>query len=242
MLEPTGRVRHPRLGAARVVGGILGKLVRGTSVKDLVQAIAGGQYTSPEGLFYGGSGPEQPVLELARMFAERIGAYDRGAVLDLHTGYGPRGAGMLLPADASSAAVAQALVGGPQREAGILLANEPQGGMYNPSGTVLGFLGQQLTDQQRGNFAWLGVEHGTLGASLPRKLQTLAIMVLENQGSQHGYATDQAKATVARWFQELFNPADALWQARVLHQHDLLLDAIVQRNGTGEGGPLSAVR
>lgn len=88
----------------------------------------------------------------------------------------------------------------------------------------------------------LGVEHGTLGASLPRKLQTLAIMVLENQGSHHGYATDQARDTVARWFMELFNPADPVWQARVLQQHDVLLAALLQRDGTGESRPLSAAR
>ncbi len=57
------------------------------------EVVAGGQYTHPEGLFYGGS---KPVWS-TRTFKEIVTRYGRGkkriAVIDFHTGLGPLGYG-----------------------------------------------------------------------------------------------------------------------------------------------------
>ena len=59
----------------------------------LQEVVAGGQYTDPDGLFYGGDGP----VWSTRTFAEIVTRYGRGkqriAVIDLHTGLGPLGYG-----------------------------------------------------------------------------------------------------------------------------------------------------
>jgi hypothetical protein len=57
-------------------------------------ALTGGQYTRPTGLFYGGDRPSWSALRLAEILAERLPAsVERIAVLDLHTGLGPRAYG-----------------------------------------------------------------------------------------------------------------------------------------------------
>jgi hypothetical protein len=59
----------------------------------LQRAITGGQYTHPDGIFYGGSAPvwsRQTVLATAR---EYLGRARRIAIIDYHTGLGPYGHG-----------------------------------------------------------------------------------------------------------------------------------------------------
>lgn len=59
----------------------------------LQEVATGGQYTDPDGLFYGGDGP----VWSTRTFAEIVTRYGRGkqriALIDLHTGLGPLGYG-----------------------------------------------------------------------------------------------------------------------------------------------------
>ena len=54
-------------------------------------AFNGGQYQSPEGLFYGGQQPEWSRLALARCLPEALGPARRCVWVDLHTGIGPYG-------------------------------------------------------------------------------------------------------------------------------------------------------
>lgn len=57
----------------------------------LAQAISGGQYTHPDGLFYGGSAPTWSRMTLEAIFAEHLSqAIDIG-IVDYHTGLGPDG-------------------------------------------------------------------------------------------------------------------------------------------------------
>jgi len=56
-------------------------------------AMSSGQYTRPDGLFYGGSGPTWSANMLRKILAEHAGAARQLAVLDIHTGLGPQGYG-----------------------------------------------------------------------------------------------------------------------------------------------------
>jgi uncharacterized protein DUF2817 len=59
----------------------------------LQQAISGGQYTHPEGVFYGGSAPSWSRLTLLAIAARHLAKARRVAVIDYHTGLGPWGHG-----------------------------------------------------------------------------------------------------------------------------------------------------
>ena len=59
----------------------------------LQQAISGGQYRHPDGIFYGGQAPTWAAGLLRRIFSERLGKARDVAVIDYHTGLGPRGYG-----------------------------------------------------------------------------------------------------------------------------------------------------
>lgn len=59
----------------------------------LQRAITGGQYTHPEGIFYGGTGPSEARRTLERIARAQLSRARRLAVIDYHTGLGPYGHG-----------------------------------------------------------------------------------------------------------------------------------------------------
>lgn len=66
----------------------------------LQQAVSGGQYDHPDGIFYGGTGPVWSHRWLRTELPALVGAASRVALLDLHTGLGPWGHGELISSDA----------------------------------------------------------------------------------------------------------------------------------------------
>ena len=61
--------------------------------RGLQQAITGGQYRHPQGLFYGGSAPTWSRLTIERVLRQHGAGVRRLAWMDVHTGLGPSGHG-----------------------------------------------------------------------------------------------------------------------------------------------------
>jgi hypothetical protein len=59
----------------------------------LQQAVSGGQYNHPEGLFFGGTAPTAARRTLIRILDEQLAGANRIAFIDYHTGLGPYGYG-----------------------------------------------------------------------------------------------------------------------------------------------------
>jgi hypothetical protein len=57
----------------------------------LIQAMTGGQYRHPDGVFYGGAGETWSRRTLTTIFRERLSAASDIGVIDYHTGLGPVG-------------------------------------------------------------------------------------------------------------------------------------------------------
>jgi hypothetical protein len=68
----------------------------------LRQAMWGGQYICPNGIFYGGLEPTWSRLNLASVYARYLARASRVAIIDYHTGLGPWGFGEHLVAVAST--------------------------------------------------------------------------------------------------------------------------------------------
>lgn len=63
------------------------------------QWVSGGQYRHPTGLFYGGERPVWAQRTLRSLCDELLAGRERIAIIDLHTGLGPRGVGELISSD-----------------------------------------------------------------------------------------------------------------------------------------------
>ena len=76
----------------------------------LVQALSGGQYRHPDGVYYGGASETWSRRTLTGIFAKHLARARHVGVLDYHTGLGPTGYGEpMVSADNRSAEYARAL-------------------------------------------------------------------------------------------------------------------------------------
>ena len=74
----------------------------------LQAAVTNGQYNHADGIFYGGDGPTWSHRTLKQIFADHLGHAAKVAVIDYHTGLGPRGHGeRIFPCNADSPAMAR---------------------------------------------------------------------------------------------------------------------------------------
>lgn len=75
-------------------------------VEAAYRALSGGQYQHPRGVQYGGQAPVWSNRVLRQLWAAHAGRAEVAALVDLHSGLGPRGVGLVLQtaADGSTAA------------------------------------------------------------------------------------------------------------------------------------------
>jgi Protein of unknown function (DUF2817) len=71
----------------------IGALIAQRGMPWLQQAISGGQYHDPQGIFYGGTAPTWSNGALRRLLATHCASAAKLAWIDLHTGLGPNGHG-----------------------------------------------------------------------------------------------------------------------------------------------------
>ena len=64
------------------------------------QAVSGGQYAHPQGLFFGGAGPTWSRRTQTELFRTYLGGASRIGIIDYHTGLGPWGFGEQIVPDA----------------------------------------------------------------------------------------------------------------------------------------------
>jgi hypothetical protein len=79
----------PREAADRAVAAFVAK----HGQRAFQQAVSGGQYEFPDGLFYGGKKPVWSHLTFSEIVRRQVSHATRVAFIDLHTGLGPSGYG-----------------------------------------------------------------------------------------------------------------------------------------------------
>jgi hypothetical protein len=72
---------------------VLGAYAQAHGFMALQQAVSGGQFNHPKGVFYGGSGPTWSRRTQTAIFAQYLAKAAKVAIIDYHTGLGPWGYG-----------------------------------------------------------------------------------------------------------------------------------------------------
>lgn len=89
-LEPKKKLGNAFLHEVGFLGGML-KQVVSNGADTISNALLGGQYEYPQGVYYGGNGDEASTAFLKSVFEDTLsGDYENIVHIDLHTGYGPR--------------------------------------------------------------------------------------------------------------------------------------------------------
>ena len=79
--------------------GLLLEMLADRGLESFQQTISGGQYSHPDGVFYGGAGPVWSQTWLRAWCDQRLAGARRVAIIDLHTGLGPWGEGELITSE-----------------------------------------------------------------------------------------------------------------------------------------------
>lgn len=197
----------PPSEAAPLWPGLLRYALR-RGVAATVQAIAGGQYAFPRGLFYGGSRREASLSAYEAMLADVRPAGARWVLhIDLHTGLGRYGRHQLiahLPSHTRNFRHLRECFRGHPVKSGV----GPAAASYVASGTLDSITTAVLAEAQA--YA-VTLEFGTYG-----QLRLLRALREENRLHHYGEVDSALGHAIKARLQACFCPADPRWRTTVL--------------------------
>ncbi len=185
----------------------------------LQKAVTCGQYAYPAGLFYGGDQPTWSNRTLRAILAEHLDRAASVAVIDLHTGLGPRGYGEIIIGDPpGSTAFARARDWWGERVRSTA-AGESVSSHLN--GTVRNAFKEIVPET---DLVAAGLEFGTLPA-----MTVFRAMRVENWLYHQGSSGHPQAESITRAFLQAFSPDDLNWQREVLRQGREVVMAALSR-------------
>lgn len=177
------------------------------------QAMAGGQYAYPDGVFYGGTGPTWSNRLLHALIDTHLGQARRFCFLDIHTGLGPMGYGEASyvgrPTDADFAEC--------QRWFGPDVTWLDRGtGQSTPLHGHIGLPFRPLYDQGKTGPV-LGIEYGTLPSPEVR-----AALRADHWLHARGHLDSAQGREIKRRMRDVFYVDTDAWKAQVIARADEL--------------------
>lgn len=204
---------HPALvpstldgSAGAAADAALLEIARDRGARYLQSAVTSGQWTHPDGLFYGGDGPVWSHRILREVASGFLPGRKRIAYIDLHTGLGERGAGEpIFRGGRDEGAFGRASDWyGPaltRSEDGTSSSTPIAGNSANLVADVLD--GEELTA--------ITLEFGTLPG-----LEVLGALRADNWLHLQDRVRDEVRASIGRRIRAAFYPADVAWREAVL--------------------------
>jgi len=172
-------------------------------------AFNGGQYSHPDGIYFGGSRPQWANRAFRQAVAEHLSAVRQVALIDLHTGIGPRYEHVYLCFHAAgSAGYARARAWWGERAVNRAAVTHKALAVY--SGTLIDAFAAMVPQAE---ITAVVIEFGTL----PREgIQRAALA--QRWLRFHGSREPERAREVQREYEHAYYPAEARWRACVLEQ------------------------
>ncbi len=182
-------------------------ILRHGGLQTLKNAIAGGQYAFPKGIFYGGNKPEQSMLIIQKHCPAWLGDAQKILHIDLHTGLGRPGNYKVLitePLHSQKIEWYNELFG----EAYVENLKKGEGTAYNASGTLGEWMQHRFEDR---DYRFVAVEYGTHPI-----IRVLAATRTENCLHHYGTSSQNRRNEIKKEFLECFYPDSESWRKEVL--------------------------
>jgi hypothetical protein len=178
----------------------------------LKQAVAGGQYEYPKGLFFGGKHLQQGPEKYQAFLAERLGAADQVVVIDVHTGLGKYGEDALLVEKKEYKTLRQ--IFGER-----VTPSEPE---ESPAYRVRGGIDSMIPRVLgKAHVSCLCQEFGTYSS-------TEVLYALREENRWHHYGDGTIDHLTRRELKRAFCPDDRAWQNAVLFRGKELVQEAVE--------------
>lgn len=183
--------------------------------KAFSDAFNGGQYSRPDGVFYGGARAQWANGAFRYAVRKHLGGAKKVTFLDLHTGIGPRGGHVYLcfhPEGSAARERARAWWG----ERAVNLEGVTHKALATYSGVTTDMVAAMLPGAE---MTCIVIEFGTL----PREGMQRASL-LQRWLRFRGAREPQRAAQLQREYEEAFYPSEPAWRAAALEQSREFLD------------------
>ncbi len=214
-LDPLLNPRRPPSRWEPFLLKVLLAIARAGGKGPVKQAVAGGQYDFPQGLFYGGREPTATQRLLEQHLRRWTGGSPRVVHLDFHTGLGRSGTWKLLvdyAPDARQLATLETCFG---RDNTQLPSEAAPGIAYQTRGSLGAWC---VSRSAPAEYVYTCAEFGTYS-----DLQVLSALRAENQA--HHWGLPSAAAHARRRLMEMFCPGSPSWRRQVLDEAQRLVAA-----------------
>ncbi len=176
-------------------------------LQTLKQAVAGGQYEYPRGLFFGGKGPCHSTRIVQENCDSWIGSSQRVVHVDLHTGLGAFGTYKLLITDTSDSEHYPWYTEtfGPEC---VEPFSQTDGTAYRVSGSFDEWMQNHFSAR---DYRFAGAEFGTYGV-----IRVLAALRAENRAHYYSPKGSPSFQRAKKELLECFCPNDPAWRRKVV--------------------------
>ena len=192
----------------------LGKTAITEGADTVSDALLGGQYEYPQGVYYGGNGDEASTVYLKDVFAKSLeSGYENIVHIDIHSGYGPRYNMVIFNSvyETMSEAESQEAFG-----YDYIIAHDSEA-FYATTGDTTDFF-YRLAEQEKTDKELFSTcfEFGTIGDAFFDTILSLKYTVDENRN--HWYPTSNATSAeiVRQNYMELFYPTETAWREKTV--------------------------
>jgi hypothetical protein len=184
----------------------------------LKQAIAGGQYDFPKGIFFGGRGPSLSKAILDQQFPRWLAAAPRGLMLDFHSGLGKSAVFKLL-VDAPPHTVTQLEQAAQWFGNDIVEPTAPSGTAYHTRGGFDSWCTRMAAGRDFMSFC---AEVGTYSV-----FRVLAAVRAENMAHHWAEPDDPRTRRAKAELLEVFCPASPAWRRLVVERGTRLIEQAI---------------
>ena len=212
-LGPTGKIGNAFWHEAGFYLS-LGKTAITEGADTVSDALLGGQYEYPQGVYYGGNGDEASTVYLKEVFAKSLeSGYENIVHIDIHSGYGPRYNMVIFNSvyETMSEAESQEAFG-----YDYIIAHDSEA-FYATTGDTTDFF-YRLAEQEKTDKELFSTcfEFGTIGDAFFDTILSLKYTVDENRN--HWYPTSNATSAeiVRQNYLELFYPTETAWREKTV--------------------------
>lgn len=212
------------LGPKESMGNIVGHEISfyGSLVKEVIEdgadvisnALLGGQYEAPEGVYYGGSGDEASTKYLKDVFQQTLESeYENVVHIDVHSGYGPRYNMVIFNSvfETMNEAESVALFGYDN-----IIAHDSEA-FYPTTGDTTDFY-YRLHEKMGSDTTLFSTcfEFGTIGDSFLDSIISMKYTIEENQNHWYPSNNKITNEIIKERYQELFYPTEKKWREKTI--------------------------
>lgn len=212
------------LGPKDAMGNIIGHELSfyGSLVKEVIEdgadvisnALLGGQYEAPEGVYYGGNGDEASTTYLKDVFQQTLESEYKNVVhIDVHSGYGPRYNMVIFNSvfETMNEAESVALFGYDN-----VIAHDSEA-FYPTTGDTTDFY-YRLHEKLGVDTALFSTcfEFGTIGDSFLDSIISMKYTIEENQNHWYPSNNTTTNEIIKERYQELFYPTEKEWREKTI--------------------------